>query len=177
LDAPRDEQAFGSRLSRVAHARVIGGCPANAGPTSGLVLRLGRAKPEPPAARYLPYGSSPILCAIIERRWQARTPAGDGAVFVFHRSGKRIRDFRGAWEGACDRAGVPDLLFHDLRRSAVNNLNAAKVPPKVAMRITGHKTMATYQRYHIVTDDDVQAALELTDAAISAAVAKEGGRT
>jgi len=66
---------------------------------------------------------------------------------------------------------VPDLLFHDLRRSSVNNLTAAKVPPKVAMRITGHKTMATFLRYHIVTDDDVQAALEQTDAAISAVVA------
>jgi len=143
----------------------------------GRRLRLRATESKNKTARYLPYGNSPILCAIIERRWQARTPAGDGAVFVFHRSGKRIRDFRGAWEGACDRAGVPDLLFHDLRRSAVNNLNAAKVPPKVAMRITGHKTMATYQRYHIVTDDDVQAALEQTDTAITAAVAGTGERT
>ena len=31
--------------------------------------------------------------------------------------------------------------------------------------------MATFLRYHIVTDDDVQAALEQTDAAISAVVA------
>jgi len=31
--------------------------------------------------------------------------------------------------------------------------------------------MATYLRYHIVTDDDIQAALEQTDDAISVAVA------
>jgi len=137
----------------------------------GRRLRLRATESKNKTARYLPYGNSPMLCAIIERRWQARAAAGDGAVFVFHRNGQRIRDFRGAWDGACERAGVPDLLFHDLRRSSVNNLTAAKVPPKVAMRITGHKTMATFLRYHIVTDDDVQAALEQTDAAISAVVA------
>jgi len=105
---------------------------------------------------------------IIERRWQARTLTGGGARFVFHRNGKRIRDFRTAWEGATERAGCPDLLFHDLRRSAVNNLNAVNMPPKVAMQITGHKTMTPYQRYHIVRDDDTRAALSKVDAAVKA---------
>lgn len=105
---------------------------------------------------------------IIERRWQARTAIGDGARLVFHRNGKRIRDFRTAWQGATARAGCPHLLFHDLRRSAVNNLNAVNVPPKVAMQITGHKTMTTYHRYHIVRDDETRAALSKVDAALKA---------
>lgn len=29
---------------------------------------------------------------------------------------------RGAWDSACDRAGLPELQFHDLRRSGVRNL-------------------------------------------------------
>ena len=102
------------------------------------------------------------LWQIIERRWAARTPIGDGAQFVFHRNGQRIKDFRGAWSGACRRAKLPKLLFHDLRRSAVNNFDQAHVPPKVAMRFTGHKTLSVYYRYRITGDDDVRAALEQT---------------
>lgn len=137
----------------------------------GQRLRLRGAVSKNGAPRYLPYGDSPTLVQIIERRWQARTVVGDGARFVFHRNGKRIRDFRTAWEGATKRAGCPGLLFHDLRRSAVNNLNDANVPAKVAMEITGHKTMTTYTRYHIVRDDERRLAIGKIDAMIRARTA------
>lgn len=75
--------------------------------------------------------------------------------YLFHQGGRRIHSFRKAWAGACKRAGVPGLLFHDLRRSAVRNLELSGVPRKVAMEITGHKTEAVYRRYHIVTERDI----------------------
>ena len=88
---------------------------------------------------------------------------------VFHRDGEPIKDFRGAWRKACTTANQPGLLFHDLRRSAVRNLVAAGVDQAVAMRVTGHKTASVFQRYRIVADDDVKAALERTEAANKAA--------
>jgi integrase len=78
--------------------------------------------------------------------------------YLFHNEGRQIQSFRKAWAAATKRAGVKGLLFHDLRRSAVRNLELAGVPRKVAMEITGHKTEAVYRRYFIVTKQDVMAA-------------------
>ncbi len=66
--------------------------------------------------------------------------------------GSPIRDFRAAWSSACTRAGLPGRIPHDLRRSAVRNLERAGVPRSAAMKITGHKTEAIYRRYAIVDE-------------------------
>lgn len=74
------------------------------------------------------------------------------------RAGQRRRDFRKAWAKACEKAGVPGRLRHDFRRTAVRNLVNAGVPEKVAMTITGHRTRSVFDRYHIVSPADLQAA-------------------
>lgn len=59
-----------------------------------------------------------------------------GSDYLFARGSRPIKDFREAWNRACDRAGTAGLLFHDLRRTAVRNLRRAGVPESVIMKIT-----------------------------------------
>jgi len=73
--------------------------------------------------------------------------------WVFCRDdGAPVGDFKKAWTTARRKAGVPGRLFHDFRRTAVRNLIRAGIPETVAMKLTGHRTRAVFQRYAIVEE-------------------------
>lgn len=78
--------------------------------------------------------------------------------YLFARGAKTIKDFRESWDLACERAGLPELLFHDLRRTAVRNLRRAGVAETVIMKITGHRTRSVFERYNITDHTDTREA-------------------
>ena len=47
---------------------------------------------------------------------------------------------------------VPGRLPHDLRRTAIRNLERAGVPRTAAMKMVGHRTEAVYRRYAIADE-------------------------
>ena len=89
--------------------------------------------------------------------------------WVFNRHGRQIKDFRTAWDDACKKARVPDLNFHDLRRTAVRNMRRAGVPQVIRMKISGHKTDSMERRYNIVDADDLSIAKEFMERRMKAA--------
>ena len=127
-------------------------------------LRAENSKNKKP--RVLPLRGE--LAEIVRRAKDTRKPE---CPFVFHDNGQPIGDFRKAWHNACVGAGLGyfekigegrtakkvyhGLLMHDLRRSAVRNMVSAGIREKVAMGLSGHKTRSVFDRYHIVTEDDL----------------------
>src|ERR1017187_2410650 len=76
--------------------------------------------------------------------------------FCFTYKGKHLRSIRTGWLKA---VGKSKLLVHDLRRSGVRNLIRAGVPERVAMQISGHKTRSVFDRYNIVSENDLTDAM------------------
>jgi integrase len=102
--------------------------------------------------------------AVVERRLAARRL---DCPFIFHRAGEPIGEFRKAWATALRRAGLRGLRFHDLRRSAVRNMVRAGVDPAIAMKVSGHRTRAVFDRYNIVSEDDLRDAVLKTASYVS----------
>lgn len=119
-------------------------------------LEAGETKNDEPRTVPLTDDLFQALCALKRERdenwpWAPR---------IFTRLGTPIKDFHAAWDSACERAGLTGRLFHDLRRTGVRNLVRAGVPETVAMRISGHKTRSVFDRYNIVSEDDLREAAD-----------------
>jgi integrase len=111
--------------------------------------------------------------------------------YIFHRGdGMQIIEFKKSWARAicaaglgkrvcpkCSAEGISTRcgnckpktktrfvgrLFHDLRRTFITDATAAGTPQSVCMSISGHRTVSTWLRYAISTDDAKSEAFEKT---------------
>ena len=104
------------------------------------------------------------LRTIITARKRARAT---DSMLVFHDgAGQAIKPkhFYKAWKPACDAANVQGLIPHDLRRSAVREMERRQIPRQVSMKLVGHKTESIFRRYAIVSEADLRAAGQRLDA-------------
>jgi integrase len=120
-------------------------------------VRLDPGATKNQASRVFPFTDA--LRTLIEAQWtehERLSKAGTICPYVFNRNGRRVKTLKGAWTNACEDAGYPGKLLHDLRRSAVRNTERAGLSRSVAMQLTGHKTEAVYRRYAITSEADLR---------------------
>lgn len=107
------------------------------------------------------------LYQTIAMQAQVRREMWSACPWLFCHEGQPIRDFRGAWDAACEATGV-QRHFHDLRRTGVRNLVRSGNSEAVAMRISGHKTRSVFDRYNIVDERDIHNAARRLDEYVQA---------
>lgn len=96
------------------------------------------------------------LRAILKERQRHETPPSP---LVFHDGyGAAItpKHFYKGWKAACEAAKVGALIPHDLRRSAVREMERRQIPRQVSMKLIGHRTESIYRRYAIVSEADIR---------------------
>jgi integrase len=116
---------------------------------------------------------------LLERRQTAHKAikkAGEIAPWVFFRMRaderggtkhpRKITTFKVEWQRACRAAGCPGRIPHDLRRTAVRNLVRRGISEHTAMKLTGHETRSVFDRYDIVSGDDLKEAARKMDAIV-----------
>ncbi len=94
---------------------------------------------------------------MIERQIKARRL---DCPYVFHQGGRKIGDFRKAWQTACTANGLHGRIVHDLRRSGVRHLIHAGIDPHTVMAFSGHRTDSMLKLYHIIALDDLRRAAQ-----------------
>jgi integrase len=68
--------------------------------------------------------------------------------------GDRMQNVRRAWASACNASGRPACSCATSAQW-VRNMVSGRIPERVAMQLSGHKTRSIFDRYDIVSDGDL----------------------
>jgi len=129
------------------------------------VVRLEPGETKNGKGRTFPFDVLPELAQLLKEqraetsRWELEHPGQKVRhVFWFARGdvAEPIAYSRHGWATACKDAGLEDLHFHDLRRSAARNMVREGIPQHVVMALLGHETDEMFRRYAIVHEGDLR---------------------
>ncbi len=124
--------------------------------TTGM-FDLPRAKTKTNQPRLVPI-PGPVL------EWLAKQDSSDPQGWVFQRDGQPLGNLGKGFKSACQRAGIPAAVIHDLRHSFVTLLRRAGVERSIIMKVTGHQTDKMFDRYNKVDlEETTQAVGQMAD--------------
>ncbi len=113
--------------------------------------------------RRIYFNSIPELRKVIEEGFLTRNHDRD---YVFKKpDGNPVPKWyiQRLFKQACAKAGVYPYRLHDLRHTFNTNMLKAGVNETVIMKLTGHKTMAMFTRYHHLDREQGEDAMEKLD--------------
>ena len=109
-------------------------------------IRLGGERTKNKTGRVIP-----LHPRIIDFFKSFPRPIHGGYIF-----GQSRRFNRKAFNKAVEAAGINDFTFHDLRHCAINNLRLAGNDHYTIKQASGHKTDIAFQRYNLVTEEEIK---------------------
>ena len=115
-------------------------------------FRLGGQRTKNKTGRAIPFNQK-IFNYLIS------LPRPDDGGYVFEQRWWNRREF----VKAVNMSGLGDFTFHDLRHCALNNLRLAGNDRYVIKQASGHKTDSAFQRYILVTEDEMSGMKWLED--------------
>ncbi len=113
-------------------------------------VRLERWPVKPEVAGSNPVGSAILSSTSINHR-----------VFTFE--SKPIGSIRKAFNNACDRVGIKNLRFHDLRHTFATRLVLSNVDLATVSKLLGHSTIQMTMRYSHPTPEALKQAVSKLD--------------
>ena len=108
-------------------------------------IRLGKERTKNKTPRVIPL--HPRVADFLQN---LPRPIHGGYVFS-----KSRRFNRKAYNKAVKAAGLNDFTFHDLRHCAINKLRLSGNDHYLIKQISGHKTDIAFQRYNLVTEEEI----------------------
>ena len=109
-------------------------------------IRLGGERTKNKIGRIIP-----LHPRIIEFLHSCPRPIHGGYVF-----GESSKYNRKAYNKAVKAAGIVDFNLHDLRHCAINNMRLAGNDHFVIKQASGAKTDSAFQRYNLVTEEEMK---------------------
>jgi len=147
----------------------------------GGTIRLKADETKNGFARTIPIASP--LHTLLLAEYQRRQPSCPFVCTKTDRLGhaRQIGNFRKIWQNRCVKLGLAKweptgetevrtdrpkakpkekmiyggLVLHDMRRTCVRNLVRAQVPERIAREISGHRSRSVFDRYNIVSENDL----------------------
>lgn len=101
----------------------------------------------------------------LRQTFQAIVRRVDSPYVFTDENGNRYHDIKRSFHSACQRAGIKDFTFHDLRHTFASHLVMAGVDLPTVKELLGHKTLSMTLRYaHLAPSHKVRAVAVLEDA-------------
>ncbi len=90
--------------------------------------------------------------------------------------GKPYKDVKHSFHSACNRSGIKDFHFHDLRHTFASHLVMAGVDITTVKELLGHKTLAMTLRYSHLAPAHKVKAMDILDNTLNGKIDSVGER-
>lgn len=100
------------------------------------------------------------------------TPLESEYVFVNPETGEPWNDPYRLFKRVCTELGIEGVWLHDMRRSFSTNARRRGSSESEVMKVTGHTTRSTFDRYNIVDEEDAREVIRRLEAGAASELAR-----